>query len=185
MNFPKNKAELYDKYYLKAELVAFCKQFGLPTTGSKPNLLEYLAAFIENKPIEVAKKRKVANRNFKPELDKIIDENYSNNEIHRAFFKEIIGKKFKFNVQFCNWMMENKGQKTYQDAFEIYNKILQDKKLGKETIIGKQFEYNQYTIDFFKYNPKLSREDCIKCWNYKKQQIGSHKYEKEDLNWLD
>jgi hypothetical protein len=38
-----------------------------------------------------------------------------------------------------------------------------DKKSGKETIIGKQFEYNQYTRDFFENNPKLSKEDCIKC----------------------
>jgi uncharacterized protein (DUF433 family) len=53
-----------------------------------------------------------------------------------------------------------------------------DKKYGKKIIIGKQFEYNQYTRDFFEDNPKLSREDCIKCWNYKKKQIGNHKYEK-------
>jgi hypothetical protein len=30
----------------------------------------------------------------------------------------------------------------------------------------------------------LTKEDCIKCWNYKKAQKGSHKYEKEDLRIL-
>jgi hypothetical protein len=78
-------------------------------------------------------------------------------------------------------MNENKGKKSYNEAIEIYNKILQDKKLGKKTEIGKQFEYNQYTRDFFKYNPNFSKMDCIKCWNYKKKQIGNHKYHNEDL----
>jgi hypothetical protein len=40
----------------------------------------------------------------------------------------------------------------------MYKKILTDKKSGKKTEIGKQFEYNQ---------------------------IGNHKYEKEDLKILE
>jgi hypothetical protein len=81
-------------------------------------------------------------------------------------------------------MEENKGKKTYQEAIKIYNTILLDKKNGKKIVIGKQFEYNQYTRDFFAENPELSKADCIKCWNYKKKQIGSRKYEKEDLKIL-
>ena len=81
-------------------------------------------------------------------------------------------------------MEENKGKKTYKDAIAQYNKILLDKKSGKKANIGKQFEYNQYTRDFFEENPKLNRVNCIKCWNYKKKQIGNHKYEKEDLKIL-
>jgi hypothetical protein len=59
-----------------------------------------------------------------------------------------------------------------------------EKKSGNKTIIGKQFEYNQYTRDFFANNPKANKEDCIKCWNYKKRQIGKHTYEKNDLKIL-
>jgi hypothetical protein len=66
----------------------------------------------------------------------------------------------------------------------MYNEILLDKKSGKKAIIGKQFEYNQYTRDFFANNPGLSKSDCINCWNFKKKQTGSHKYEKEDLKVL-
>jgi hypothetical protein len=185
MNLPKTKEELYGTYYLKNDLVNLCKEYGLPTSGSKENLLEYICNFIQNKSAKKIKaKQKIVNNDFEPSLDKIIDIHYSNNETHRIFFKENIGEHFKFNVQFMNWMDENKGKKNYQDAIEMYNKILLDKKYGKKTIIGKQFEYNQYTRDFFADNPKLSREDCIKCWNYKKQQIGKHKYEKEDLKIL-
>lgn len=186
MILPKTKEELYGTYFYKDELVSLCKKYGLPTAGSKENLLEYLCGFIENKPIKKSvSNKKITNKDFEPALEKIIDESYTNNETHRSFFKENIGKHFKFNVIFMNWIEENKGKKTYRNAIEIYDKILSDKKHGKKTEIGKQFEYNRYTRDFFKDNPKLSREDCIKCWNNKKKQIGNHKYEKEDLKNLE
>jgi hypothetical protein len=185
MDLPKTKEELYGTYYYKKDLVNLCKLYGLPTSGLKEILFEYICCFIENKPVKKLKtKRKVVDNDFEPSLGKIIDESYSNDEKHRSFFKENIGEHFKFNVQFMNWMEENKGKMKYDDAIEIYNKILQDKKHGKKIKIGKQFEYNQYTRDFFKDNPKLSKADCIKCWNHKKQQIGNHKYEKDDLKIL-
>jgi len=31
------------------------------------------------------------------------------------------------------------------------------------------------------YGAYYLKNDCIKCWNYKKEKIGKHKYEKEDL----
>src|SRR5215469_753465 len=165
---PKTKEELYGTYILKNDLINICDKYNLPKTGSKEYLLEIICAFIENRPVKKMKiKKNIQNNGFTPSLDKIIDVNYSNNEIHRAFFLKTIGNHFKFNVTFMNWMEKNKGKKTYKDALEIYNKILLDKKSGKKVSIGKQFEYNQYTRDFFEDNPNLSREDCIKCWNYK------------------
>jgi len=186
MTLPKTKEELYGTYYLKEDLINMCKDNNLPTNGSKENLLEYICDFIENKSVKKIKpKRNINNNDFEPSLYKIIDMNYSNNEIHRTFFKNNIGEQFKFNVKFMEWMEQNKGKKTYEQAIEMYNKILLDKKFGKKTEISKQFEYNQYTRDFFENNPNLSREDCIKCWKYKKKQIGNHKYEKEDLKILE
>ena len=185
MDLPKTKKKLYGTYYLKNDLINLCKKYSLPTSGSKENLLEYICNFIENKSVKkIEMKQKIFNNGFEPLLEKMIDKNYSNNEIHRAFFKKTIGEHFKFNVQFMNWLEENKGKKTYKEAIKIYNKILLDKKNRKKTIIGKQFEYNQYTRDFFENNPKLSRKDCIKCWHYKKNNIGSHKYESDDLKIL-
>ena len=186
MELPKTKEELYDTYYLKNDLINICKSHNLPTSGSKENLLEYICCLIENKPLgKTGIRKKKSNYFFEPSPEKKIDLNYSNNEIHRAFFLKSISKNFKFNVKFMNWMEENKGRKTYKDAIAKYNEILLDKKSGKKINIGKQFEYNQYTRDFFGDNPKLSRENCIKCWNYKKKEIGNHKYEKDDLKILE
>ncbi|GHV47494.1 hypothetical protein AGMMS49546_37170 [Spirochaetia bacterium] len=158
MDLPRTKEELYGTYYLKEDLINMCKEYNLPANGSKEHLLEYIYKFIENKSVKRIKSKRISNNNFEPSPDKIIDINYSNNEIHRIFFKEIIGEKFKYNVQFMNWMDKNKGKKTYKEAIEMYKKILLDKKSGEKTKIGKQFEYNQYTRDFFENNPELSRE---------------------------
>ena len=186
MELPNTKEKLLNTYYLKKDLQKLCKKYALPTTGSKAELLDNLINFIEKKPINKLKdKPKILDSEFVPALHKKINKYYSNNETHRAFFKEIIGRSFKFNVQFMNWMERNKGIKTYNEAVEMYRKIISDKKSGKESIIGKQFEYNKYTRDFFKDNPNLKKMDCIKCWNYKKKQTGSHIYEKKDLKILD
>ncbi len=186
MDLPKTKEELYGTYYLKADLIMLCKRNDLPASGSKEDLLEYISSFIQNKSIVKKKaKQKSTAHHFEPSLNNIIDKYYSNDEKHRAFFKKHIGDQFKFNVQFMNWMEENKGERTYKDAIEIYKQIAADKKSQKKTVIGKQFEYNQYTRDFFADNPTRSKEDCIACWNYKKTQFGNHIYEKSDLAVLE
>lgn len=185
MDLPKTKQEFLDKYYLKTELTAICKANNLPATGSKENLVQYICDFIENKKIiKIKSEPKKKDNHFVPELDKIITANYSNDETHRLFFIKEIGTHFKYNVQFMNWMTENKGRKIYKEAIEIWHKTVSEKKSGKKNNIGAQFEYNQYTRDFFEDNPRLSREDCIKCWKYKKGQMGKHQYEKGDLENL-
>jgi hypothetical protein len=103
MELSKSKKELYDTYFLKEDLIKLCKKYNLPANGSKGNLLEYIRNFIENEPVEKIKiKQKINNNGFEPSLEKITDGNYSNNEIHRAFFIKIIGGHFKFNVLFMN-----------------------------------------------------------------------------------
>lgn len=113
-------------------------------------------------------------------MDSKIPEGYKNDERHRAFFKSEIGEHFKFNVPFMNWMKVNSG-KTYKEAISEWNRIISEKKDGKKTEISSQFQYNQYTRDFFNANPDAKRNDAIKCWKYKKSLPGHNKYEEEDL----
>lgn len=164
-------------YYLKKELVDFCRKNGLPTSGRKIELTERIAHFLDTGEI-IAKKvppRKKANIGDIT----LIEQDFVCSEKHRAFFKGQIGSKFSFNVMFQKWLKENTG-KTYQDAIDAYYLILENKKNGK-TKIDKQFEYNTYIRDFFEDNKGKTLEDAIKCWNYKKQSRGHNRYEKTDL----
>ena len=174
-------------YYLKEELEEFCRKNGLQTRGSKIELTQRIAAFLETgeKTCATPKIRKNparAEKNvFAEQINpgNIIEENFVCSEKHRAFFKEQIGKSFSFNVVFQKWLKSNSG-KTYADAIAAYHQIMQEKK-NSRTEIGSQFEYNTYIRDFFAANKDKTLDQAIKCWKFKKSQKGSHKYEKSDL----
>ena len=171
-------------YYLKQELADFCKENGLPTSGSKAELTDRIAYFLDTgNVLKPSAKRKTAVNIGTLTEDTVIESNIVCSEKHRAFFSEKIGKSFSFNVPFQKWLKANTG-KTYGDAIRAYYRILEEKKLTK-TEIGGQFEYNTYIRDFFADNPGKSLRDAIVCWNYKKGLPGHHRYEQSDLCALD
>ena len=171
-------------YYLKEELVEFCRNNGIPTSGGKLELTDRIAYFLDTGNVKTVNKSRRATVDVgNLTEDTIIEPNIVCSEKHRAFFKEKIGKSFSFNVQFQKWLKANPG-KTYGDAIEAYHMILEEKKKGKTTI-DKQFEYNTYIRDFFEDNQGKSLDDVIKCWKYKKSMQGHNRYEKADLVVLD
>lgn len=167
-------------YYLKEELVDFCRENNLPVSGEKIELTDRIATFLDTgKILKVSEKKKPTILVQSITEDKLIEPDIVCSETHRAFFKEKIGKNFSFNVAFQKWLKENAG-KTYGDAIKAYYRILDEKKNGKSTI-GKQFEYNTYIRAFFEDNHGKSLEDAIKCWKYKKSLQGHNRYERSDL----
>lgn len=167
-------------YYLKEELVRFCRENNLPVSGGKMELTDRIARFLDTGEVKkTSPKRKstvnigTITENTKIEPDIVCSEK------HRAFFKEKIGKSFSFNVAFQKWLKSNTG-KTYGEAVNAYYQILEEKKKGKSTI-DKQFEYNTYIRDFFEDNQGRSLEEAIICWKYKKGLRGHNRYERSDL----
>ncbi len=181
-----NPEKFLDFYWLKEELFKFCRDNSIPGSGSKKELTQRVFHYLKTgevvKPLKKETKIK-ADSNISLSIESIIPSGYKNDENHRAFFKSVIGENFKFNVAFMNWMKINSG-KNYQEAVDEWLRILKEKKAGKKPVIPKQFEYNQYTRDFFDANPKKSREDAITCWKHKKSRPGDNKYEVEDLEVL-
>lgn len=173
-------------YYLKEELMKFCKENGLPTSGGKIELTDRIAYFLDTgevlQPIPMKKKRKTIIFSEISE-DSIIETDFVCSENHRLFFKEHIGNSFTFNVRFQRWLKDNAG-KTYKEAIAAYYEILANKKRGKSSI-DRQFEYNTYMRDFFANNQGRTLEEAIKCWKYKKSLQGHNRYEESDLIVLD
>ena len=167
-------------YYLKEELVDFCRNNDLPTSGGKIELTDRIAYFLNTGKVlkQKTKTRKAADIGEITE-DTLIEADFVCSEKHRAFFKEKIGGSFSFNVLFQRWLKASAG-KTYKDAIDAYYQILEEKKNGR-TKIDKQFEYNTYIRDFFDDNKGRSLEDAIKCWKYKKSLAGHNRYERLDL----
>ena len=173
-------------YYTKKELLDFCRENHISTSGGKLELAERIISFLDTG--YVLKLASTANRkthNSQPQVittSTLIEDKFVCSQKHRAFFEEHIGKQFSFFVSFQKWLKSNAG-KTYKDAIDAYYAILEEKKNGK-TKIDKQFEYNTYIRDFFEDNKEKSLDDAIKCWKYKKQLKGHNKYEKSDLDIL-
>lgn len=179
-----NSTTFREFYYLKEELVTFCREHGLPVSGGKLELSDRIAHFLETGEVMKASKG-----NKKPAVIGVIERstkiepNFVCSEKHRVFFKEQIGGRFSFNVAFQKWLKTNPGR-TYEEAITAYHQILKEKKNSK-TVIDKQFEYNTYIRDFFADNKGRSLEEAIVCWRYKKQLQGHNRYETFDLVALD
>ena len=167
-------------YYLKNELVNFCRENGLSISGGKLELTERVAYFLDHgKQLPLLSKQR--KKKYRGEISEttIIEENIVCSENHRAFFKKFIGEKFSFNVQFQLWLKNNSG-KTYREAVDAYYEILEKKK-NEKSVIDKQFEYNSYIRSFFEDNKGKSLKEAIICWKYKKALPGDNSYEPSDL----
>jgi hypothetical protein len=88
-------------YYLKEELVAFCRENGFSTSGSKIELTDRIAHFLDTGEVKTVKRKVVQCKNVNVgniTIGTKIEENFVCSEKHRAFFKEHIGNSFSFNV---------------------------------------------------------------------------------------
>ena len=146
-------------YYLKEELIGFCRKNGLPAGGSKGELTERIAYFLDTGKVLAPPKKSARARTVNDEVltpESVIEQDIVCSEKHRAFFKQHLGKGFSFNVAFQKWLKANAG-KTYADAISAYREIIASKKTMKTTI-DKQFEYNTYIRDFFADNGNIPLE---------------------------
>ena len=167
-------------YYLKEELVSFCRENGLPASGGKEEITERIACYLDTGRINPVKKVYKSRKEVGVITEQtIIEPDFVCSEKLRAFFKEKIGNSFSFPVAFQKWLKTNSG-KTYAQAIEAYYQILEEKKKGK-TVIDRQFEYNTYIRDFFEANPGKTLQQAIACWKYKKALPGHNRYEDADL----
>jgi len=181
-------------YWLKTELVGFCRQEGLRKQGGKIEVADRIEAYLRTGVKETAvstasKKRRTPLSKFDWNnetltLETVITDNYKNSENVRAFFQEQIGGTFKFNVVFMNWMKQNAG-KTLADAVNEWKAIKAAKKTGKQrTTIAPQFEYNRYIRDFLDDNPDKTKADAIQFWKIKRSIRGDNVYKRSDLGLI-
>lgn len=174
-----------DNYWLKKELIDFCREIGINQSGGKLDIVARIERFLETGEVitvSLQKKSKTSSNfdwnNEELSLSVVITDSYKNTENVREFFMKSIGKHFKFNVEFMNWMKTNLG-KTLEDAAVEWREIaLRKKNNSGKKVIAPQFEYNTYIRDFLVDNPNLSIKDAIKGWKIIRDMPGKKVYEK-------
>lgn len=171
-----------DFYWLKEELQTFCRGNGISSTGSKIEISDRIETFLRSGEIKNPIRKTKINRTVEPQvhlsLDTVITENHRCSQDVRAFFKTVI-PKFHFSTYIQNYFKSNVG-KTYRDVVDAWYEEEERKKDPTfKKKIAPQFEYNQFTSDFFAdpKNQGKSRAEAIEAWNKIKKLPGSNKYE--------
>lgn len=177
--------DFLDYYWLKQELIDFCRQHQLKTTGSKVAITARIAQWLQTgqQPLEPIKSKPKPG-SVDPllvTLDAPITLNYTSGNEVRAFFRSVIGPQFHFTVGLMKFCKEN-PTKTFGDAVQYWRD--EHKRKGDTSFhseIAPQFEYNQYIRDFRADNSGASLKEAIACWKAKRSKRGDNRYSRADL----
>ncbi|CAJ1408776.1 unnamed protein product [Effrenium voratum] len=176
---PRLSAKVFGECYWEVkELAAFCRSQGLPASGLKADLTKRVKDFLGGKCPERVSKVTKADR------DSVVAgglklstpvQNYNNDAATRSFFQKHCGQDFRFNEYLRSFAKGTQEGLTYRDLVEGWKDAEQKRREGKQEI-GKQFEYNQFTRDFFAANPGASRADMMEAWRTVRSYQGPNTY---------
>ena len=158
-------------YWLKEELLGFCRTHDLPTSGSKQVLTERIIFFLTTGSVPVQKpavKRRAAAK--MPEQftrDMVIGPGWRCSQALRFFFLQEIGPQFHFNGVMRDFIRDGVGR-TLGEAMDAWEADHSQPKIEKE--IAPQFEYNRHFREYFKSHHGAIREEAIAAWKVKRAQ---------------
>ena len=180
-----NTKDFNDFYWLKSELMNFCREIGISSSGGKIEIANRISDYLETGKITKkasTKKPKLPKATQPITNETVIGIEYRTYKEKKVFLKSVIGNKFHFTINLLDYFKKNTGKRTYGDLIKEWYKeqeLKKDPNFVKE--IAPQFEYNTYIRDFMKDNPNKTRNDAIKYWKIKKSKPGNNKYSKRDL----
>jgi hypothetical protein len=180
-----NIKDFEDFYWLKVELVKFCRENTISSAGGKIEISHRIIEYLETGKIprtKTQKKKKLSKATHSITKETVIGIEYRSYEEKKEFFQSVIGKQFHFTVHLLEYFKQNAGKKTYSDFINEWYKeqeLKKDPNFVKE--IAPQFEYNTYIRDFLKDNPNKSKKEAIEYWKIKRAKRGNNKYSKQDL----
>lgn len=148
-------------YWLKEELIHFCRQHTLDAQGSKGDLADRIAHFLETgerQPTAAKPQRGKMPLTFT--RDSVIEPGWRCSEGLRAFFEAEIGTHFHFNQVMRDFIKHEHG-KTLQQAIHAWQSAYD---APVKTEIAPQFEYNQHTRDYYDKHPNATRAEVIAAW---------------------
>jgi len=174
----KTGAEFQRWYWLKKELVAYCREQGLGTVGRKPELERRIVRFLDTGEVVKPQRQKIESSfdwgRKELVISTVITDSYRNTKNMRNFMKANAGGHFKFSNEFMQWMRDNTG-KTLKDALAYW--IEPDRKKRYSGYREKplpQNEYNQFTRALSEACPGISTNEIRRLWAIKRSKPGPH-----------
>ena len=176
-------------YWLKEELVRYCRRVGISYRGGKAEIADRIAHYLSTGNVpSIIHPKKTSTFDWAREvltLDTIITDSYTNGPNVRRLMKVHLGDHFRFTIGFMKWMKDNVG-KTLGDAVEEWQRQHEQKQRGDvRTKIPVDNQYNRYLRDFFADNPNQDMATARRCWKLKRALPGPQRYEPSDLSLND
>jgi SAP domain-containing new25/Domain of unknown function (DUF6434) len=155
-------------YWLKSELVTFCRQNCLGIAGSKPELAARIDAYLSGNAAPTVMQAK--RNGLMPEKftsNTIIGAGWRCSPALGAYFRGVCGAGFRFNAAIRMFIHEGQG-KTLGEAASHYKRSVAPG-APRQPIIA-QNQYNQHTRDFFANHPNATRKNCLEAWHSKRDK---------------
>jgi SAP domain-containing new25/Domain of unknown function (DUF6434) len=153
-------------YWLKEELLQFCRGQHLAVGGSKPALSERVAAHLagQNAPAPQTVRR-TGEMPSTFALSTVIGVGWRCGPALGAFMRLHCGSGFRFNAAVRNFIHTQSGR-NLAEAVQCYRlSVARDAPVSE---IIAQNEYNQHTRDFFAQNPNATRQQAVAAWHAKR-----------------
>jgi SAP domain-containing new25/Domain of unknown function (DUF6434) len=157
------KTEFTNWYWLKSELVEFCRENGLATSGGKEEIAIRIKNYLggensyQTKMTHSTKSKSVMPDSFN--MTSVIEKGWRCSQSLRAFFEAEFGTSFRFNEALRTFISTKAGH-TLGEAMECYKTSL----ATTQRPIAKQFEYNTHMREFHKKNLNASHVDAVDSW---------------------
>lgn len=170
-SFPLHRPELNSRlsavefrswYWLKSELLTFCRSEGVNATGSKPYLADRIAAHLDGAALHIPT-QPPRNGTMPNEftLETVVGEGWRCNRALGEFLRSQCGSGFRFNAIVRNLIHTQPGV-TLADVVNSYLAGATSGRLAAD--IPVQLEYNRHTREFYANNPGASRQQVIEAW---------------------
>ncbi|SHM70252.1 hypothetical protein SAMN05192549_102270 [Duganella sacchari] len=182
-----------DRYYwYMAELVAYCREAGLPSSGQKHEVVERVRAHLAERPQPSSKPRaarqvKAPARSLPPggprklALDQPVGPDYKCDAETRAFFESEIGPHFHFTAHLQRYRRNHVGAPlTYGDlAREWVAEFERRKDKNYKSTLMHTWEYNNFVRAYLADKPRnagKTMKDAAAAWNAVRQSCGPRDY---------
>jgi hypothetical protein len=150
-------------YWLKEELIAFCRDVKLPYAGSKADIETVIVAHLERRnalPMR-APRRATVRMPTSFTLDDVIGEGWTCNPALGAFFREHAGRGFRFNKAMRDFIHYGAGR-TLAEAVACYHQSVVKDQPKRD--IAPSLEYNRHTREYYATHPNATRAQVIAAW---------------------
>lgn len=161
-------ADFLAYYWLKEELLVFCRQHALSTAGSKQELTERITVFLTTgeKLTPARQVRRPVKMPTQFTRDTVIGRNWRCSQALRAFFKQDIGSRFHFDSVMRDFIKTDGVGKNLQQAIDTWYQAQSQPRT--QTDIAPQFEYNAHIRKYMQQNAGATLQEAIVAWKEKK-----------------